>query len=108
MIKTIKNILTSAILHERMLCEFKGVFNKKPKEKTYSVKLTQGNIELLTACYKYGIKNETELCQTIRQQRLTGSADATPKSCEECRFNEGDDCEYVDVCYDYDSWEPPA
>ena len=68
MIKIIKQILTSAILHERMICEFKSVFCKKPKEKTYSIKLTQSNIELLSACYKYGITNETELSQLHRHR----------------------------------------
>ena len=71
MIKLIKHILTSTILHERMLCEFKSVFSNKRKEKTYSVKLTQSNIELLVACYKYGITNKNELFKTIRKNILS-------------------------------------
>ena len=62
----IKTILTSAIIHDRLLAEFSSVFRKNKKEKTYKIKLTEDNINLLIACYKYGIKNENELCKKVR------------------------------------------
>jgi len=81
MIKMIKTILTSAIMHERLLAEFSFFFRKNKKEKTYKIKLTEDSINLLIACYKYGIENEKELCQTIRQQPLHGSQQScSPKS----------------------------
>ena len=73
--KIIKSILTNVIIQERLLYEFSSVFKKRKKEKTYKIKLTENNIKLLTACYKYDIKNENELCKAIRTNNHKGVND---------------------------------